>query len=309
MKIDKPGIYFGVSATDYFADPAPQPSLTQSVCKVLLNQSALHAKHEHPRLAPKADGEDEPTEKYVAAQAVGNAVHATLIGRGKELAVGEFDNWKTKAAQAFRAEAEGNGKTAILNKHMTQAHDVVLAIRLQLANIGWTDAFKEGNGEAVVCWQEDGIWFRTMLDWITPDLRAAYDLKTTAASFAPHIIGRKMVDDGWDIQAAMHERALDAIDPDGAGRRKFRFVAVENYPPYALVPVEMTEAWLTMGRKKLAMAVDIWREAMRSGRFEGYPLEPCRPEYPGFKEAEFLGRELEHNDRKAAIPHDILMAG
>lgn len=308
-KITEPGVYFDMSAEDYFNDPAPVPSLTQSLCKVLLNQSPLHAKHEHPRLAPPSEIDDEPAEKYVAAQAIGNAVHATLIGRGKTLAIGDFDNWKKKEAQAFRADAEMTGKTPILNKHMLQAHQTVLAVRLQIVNVGWPDAFRQGHGEAVVCWQEDGLWFRTMIDWLGADLRTCYDLKSTAASFAPHSIGRKMVDDGWDIQAAMHERALDAIDPKGAGRRKFRFVAIENYPPYAMVPVEMTETWMTMGRKKLAVAIDLWRHALTTGRFDGYPLEPCRPEYPGYAETQWLGREIEHNDRKAMMPHDILSAG
>lgn len=305
FKIDRPGIYFDVPAADYFADPAPMPSLTQSVAKVLLEQSPLHAMYEHPRLRPAVEADDEAPEKYVAAQAIGNAAHAALIGRGKTLAVAEFDNWKKDDAKKFRAEAEKNGLTPILRKHANTAHEIVLQARLQLSKAGWDDAFREGNGEVVVCWQEQGIWFRTMLDWLSLDGRTATDLKTSGASFAPHALARKMVDDGWDIQAAMHERALDAIDPDGAGRRRFRFAALENYPPYALVPVELSETWLTMGRKKLAMAVTLWRQAIMSGNWPGYPQEPVRPDYPAFKEAEWLGREIEHNDR----PQNILMAG
>lgn len=294
----KQGIYFDMTSEQYFADPCDAPSFTQSLAKIVLAQSTLHAMHEHPRLAPKRDDDEPAVEKYVAAQAIGNAVHATLIGRGKTLAVGDFPDWRGGKAKDFRADAEADGRAPILNKHMAQAHNTVLAVKLQLMNAGWTDAFHQGDGhgEAVVCWQEDGLWFRTMIDWVRPDLRAAYDLKTSAASFAPHGIGRKMVDDGWDVQAAMHERALDAIDPDGAGRRKFRFVAIENYPPYAMVPVEMTETWLTMGRKKLAVAIDLWRQAMGSGKFAGYPLEPCRPDYPNFAEAAWLERELQHNE-------------
>ena len=309
FKIEKPGIYFDVPAADYFSDPCKEPSLTQSICKVLLDQSPLHAKFEHPRLRPVTEGDEEPAEKYVVAQAIGNAAHAILIGRGKTLAVGDFDSWRTDAAKKHRAAAEAAGQTPILMKHMNVAHQMTLAVKLQLVNAGWPDAFKEGNGEVVACWQEDGIWFRTMIDWLTPDGRALYDLKTSAASFAPHAINRKMVDDGWDIQAAMHERAMNALDPAGAGRRKFRFVALENYAPYAMVPVELSETWLTMGRKKLDVAVAMWREAIKSGQFAGYPTDVCRPDYPNFKEAEWLGREVEIADRKGAMPNDILMAG
>jgi hypothetical protein len=305
-KISKPGIYDNIPAADYFADPCPEPSLTQSLCKTLLAQSPLHAMHEHPKLAPPA-ADDEDAEKYVKAQAIGNAAHAILIGRGKQIAAAPFSDWKTKEARAFKAEQARIGNTPILERHLTAAHDIVRAARAQLDSAEWSDAFMDGSGEVVACWEEDGIWFRTMIDWLSPGRRFLYDLKTSGASFAPHIINRKMVEDGWDIQAAMHKRALDRLDPDGVGRRKFRFVAIENYPPYALVPVELTETWLTMGRKKLAMAIELWREAIKTGRFAGYPSEAVRPEYPGFMEAQWLSREIEHADRR--LDPQVLNAG
>lgn len=297
FRITEPGVYPAMTSEAYFSDPCPKPSLTQSICKVLLGQSPLHAMHEHPRLKPPGDAEtDEPAEKYLPAQAIGNAVHRRLINRGKDLAVGEFDDWRTKAAKEFREKAEVAGQTPILYKHMAVAHQMTTAIKLQLLGAHWDDAFVTGTGETVLCWEEDGIWFRTMIDWLSSTSRCCYDLKTTAASFAPHVIGRKMVDDGWDIQAAMHERAVHALDPENAGRWKFRFVAVENYPPYALVPVEMSETWLTLGRKKLEVAIAMWRDAIKSGQFEGYPQRPICPEYPGYAETQWLGREVEYFD-------------
>jgi len=313
-RLIEPGIFYDMTADEYFADPCPAPSFTQSLAKLVLEQSTLHAMHQHPKLAPNREDDDEE-EKYTRAKAIGNAVHTTLIGRGKKLAIGEFDNFKKKAAKEFRDDAYAAGMEPILRKHMTEAENVVTAVRVQVQRAGWANAFCLGKGEAVACWQENGLWFRTMIDWITPDMRECYDAKTTEASFAPHIIGRKMVADGWDVQAAMHERALDAIDPNGAGRRKFRYVAIENYPPYAMVPVEMTETWLTMGRKKLAVAIDQWRAAMATGKFAGYPLEPCRPEYPGYAENAWLGRELgefareDHQNERPQRSADYIQAG
>lgn len=298
MKITKPGFYFDVSAVDYFADPCPQPSLTQSICKVLLDQSPLHARCEHPRFAEAHEDDDE--EKYEKVKAIGNAAHSILIGRGKELAIGKWPDWKTKEARAFKSEQSKNGKTPILEKHSAIAVSMVRAARRQLDASGWNEAFTDGHGEVVAAWQEDGIWFRTMIDWMTPDKRFLYDLKSGGVSFAPHVIGMHMVKQGWDIQAAMHERAMNALDPDGAGRRKFRFVAIENYLPFALVPVEMTETWLTMGRKKLDMAFQIWRHAIETNNFQGYPSFVQKPEYPSFKETEWLGRETEYAERPKA---------
>lgn len=311
MRIEKPGIYFDIPSKAYFDDPCPRPSLTQSLVKVLLDQSPRHAQYEHPRLAPQKAA-DEEAEKYVKAQAIGNAVHAVLIGRGKELAIGDFDSWRSKGAQLFKANAEAAGKTPILAHHYGEAQRVVNAARLQLDECGWTEAFRAGRGEVVLAWEEDGLWFRAMIDWLSPDKRILTDLKTTGGSFAPHIVGRVAVDAGWDIQAAMYERGLNRLDPDNSGRRKFRFAALENYEPYALVPVELSETWLTMGRKKLEVAIHIWRDAMTQNRFEAYPTAPIVPEYPGYRENEWLTREQTFHDNLqslTATPTDLLSAG
>lgn len=290
-EITEPGIYLDVPSDDYFADCCPAPSLTQSVAKILLDRSPAHARLEHPKLAPPVDDEDEPAEKYDAAKAIGNAAHRMLIGRGKTLAIGEFPAWTTKDAKNFKADAIGDGQEPILAKHMRRATALTAAARQQLHAVGWKDAFSAGNGEVVVAWEEDGIWFRTLIDWMVSPTEV-YDLKTSGISCAPHNIGRLAADAGWDIQAAMHERALDAVDPAGRGRRRFRFVAVENEPPYAMVPVDLSKDWLTMGHKKLDKAVELWREALATEVWRAYPPVPVVPEYPGHKEAAWLAREI-----------------
>jgi hypothetical protein len=307
--IEKPGIYHDMPTADYFADPCPEPSFTQSLAKILLEQSALHARNAHPRLV----AQPEEPEEYTAPKAIGNAAHLFLIGRGKEIAEARFDNWRKKEAQEFKAEASAAGKTPILSKHLQAAASMASAARVQLTVCGWDDAFVDGRGEAVLAWQEDGLWFRTMIDWLGE--RRAYDLKTGGGSFAPHTVAIKMEADGWDIQAAMHERALNALHPAGAGRFRFRFIAQENYPPYALVPIEMNEHWLTMGRKKLDFALGIWRRCVSTGTWEGYPSAPIIPDYPTFREARWLDREQAYADnivtleRLAHQPTDLLMGG
>jgi hypothetical protein len=292
--ITSPGIFRGFPEADYFADPCPLPSLTQSIAKVLIDQSALHARAEHPRFADL--DEDEPDEKYVKAQAIGNAAHATLIGRGKTLAVGNYDNWMGKEAKAFKAEALAAGKTPILAKHANTALLMVAAAKRQLSTIAAAEpaimgAFTDGDGEVMVACEIDGIWLRSLIDWMV-NPRLLVDFKTTAMSVAPHVIPNLMADAGWPIQAAMQERILDVLDPEGAGRRKFFFVAQENYKPYALTVHRLPEGTLTMGRKMVAKAEMMWREAMLIGRWDGYAPVVHAPEYPGFKEAQWLNREI-----------------
>lgn len=294
--ITKPGIYRGMASEDYFADPCPEPSFTQSLAKILLEQSPAHARLEHPRLVTVAEADEEEAEKYVKAQAIGNAAHQMMIGRGKDIALADFDTWRGKDAQAFKAAAIEKGRVWILRKEYEQAIELTQLARTQLDLTGWNDAFAAGDGEVVLCWKEgegkDAIWLRTMIDWLTPDLRFCYDLKTSGVAMPPHTIGTKIDVDGWDIQAAMHERALAVLDPDGRGRRRFRFVAVENKKPHALLPVELGEHHLAIGRRKLAVAINLWRQAIRSGDWPAYPLRAITPEIPPGRENRWIEREM-----------------
>jgi hypothetical protein len=47
-----------------------------------------------------------------------------------------------------------------------------------------------------------------MIDWLSDDRLIFADYKTTDESAAPAALARKMVNDGWHIQAAMGERGL-----------------------------------------------------------------------------------------------------
>lgn len=289
-----PGIHRDIDPAVYFADPCEQPSLTQSIAKILLEQTPLHACLAHPRLAVQVSlEEDDGAEKYDKAKAIGNAAHALMLDRGKALAVGEFKDWKTKPAKEYKADALAAGREPILRKHYDVAGKMADAALEQLAQIeGCERAFVTGDSEVVAVAREDDIWLRTMMDFVTPDLREIWDLKTGAQSASPFTTGKRMANDGWHIQAAMHERILDAVDPAGAGRRRFFYVAQENEPPFALTVNEIGEGALTIGRKQLDFAVNLWRECITTKSWPGYPLRIIRPELPGWFSDGWLAREL-----------------
>jgi hypothetical protein len=313
MKITTPGIYRDFPGEDYFADPTPAPSLTQSVAKILLEQSPLHAKLAHPRLAPPVEGEEE-AEKYDKAKAIGNAAHKLMLGRGKAVAVINAADFRGKEAKAARDEAVQHGCEPVLAKHVEIAERMVLAARGQLAQIeGCERAFRDGDAEVVIANQEPGLWLRSMIDWITPDLREVWDFKTTGMSASPYATGKLMASAGWNIQAAMHERILAAIDPQNAGRRRYFYVCQENDPPFALTVNEISESALTIGRKQIDYAARAWSECLVTGEWPAYPLRIIRPELPGWHETKWLDREIaEDDERRAAIPErdgKFIMAG
>jgi hypothetical protein len=292
LRIDKPGIYRGISPADYFADCCPEPSLSQSLIKVILDQSLMHAASQHPRITP-VFGADETGEKYDKAKAIGNAAHATMIGRGKDIEVIRgFEDFKKADAKALRDAAFAGGRVPILQKHFDEAADMVRAGWEQLKVHEDRDAFTNGDGEVALIWHEDGIWCRALVDWLHTDLRTVDDFKTSGMSMAPHVIGIRAETAGWHIQASFIERGLDVLDPEGAGRRRFRFIGLEQDAPYGLTVMHMTPQWMTMGDKKTRAAMTLWQQAMRSGKFRGYPSVGVTPDYPGFRESQWLEREL-----------------
>lgn len=304
VKIDKPGIYPDFPEADYFRDPCPVPSLTQSVAKILLEQSPLHAWHAHPRLNPDFR-RDEDTKFDV-----GNVAHKLMLGRGKDIEIFDAPDWNAtgmgKGAKSElhekRDAARAAGKVAVLRKTVTRAERMVAAAREQMEHRGLAHLFRDGDGEVVAAWHEGDIWLRQLIDWLTPDRLTFADFKTTDMNAAPHQIPRMMVNAGWPIQAAMGERGLNVIDPKNAGRRKFYFVVQETERPYALNVVEITEGALTMGRKQLDMAVTMWRHCFKTDRWPCYPAEIVRPEYPGWHETQVLAREIEHEDHQNEQP-------
>jgi hypothetical protein len=304
MKIYKPGIFYDMSSEDYFADPCETPSLSQSLCKILIEQSPLHAKMAHPRLADPIDGDEEATEPYVKAQAIGNAAHAIMIRRGKKLSIIDHPNFMTKAAKEDKAVALAADAEPILRKHYNVAQLMAGAASDQLRKIPDCEAaFYEGHGEAVIANCEDGQWLRSMIDWISPDLREVWDYKTSGMSASPYNTGKMMASAGWHLQAAMHERILDAIDPEGAGRRKFRYVCQENEAPFALTVNEIGESALTIGRKQIDYAISAWRRCVETNIWPAYPLRIIRPELPAWAETSWVNREIhEYELDQAAGP-------
>jgi hypothetical protein len=254
--------------------------------KILIERSPHHAWCACPRLNPNYESDDDT--KFD----LGNVAHLLLLGRGKEIEVIQFDDWRKKAAQEAREAAADVGKIAVLEHQFDQAFEMSKAARDQIQRHEDDDAFAFGSAEVMIAWEEDGIWFRSLIDWLHNDLRTMDDFKSTAMSVAPHLLGMRAQAAGWEIQAAFIERGLNILDPAGAGRRRFRFIAQETGKPHALSIMHMDEHWLTMGRKKVEAGIALWRNAVKTGKWLGYPARSIVPEYPGFKESQWLDREI-----------------
>lgn len=301
----KPGIFRGVTEAEYRADPFGG-SFTQSLAKVMLDHSPLHAREESSLAEPRE--EDEEAEKYLKAQAIGNAVHKEMLGRGKEIEVIDAPDFRKAAAQEARDAATAAGRVPILAKHKVIADRMTKRAREQLSSHEEKDAFTAGSGEVMIAWQEEGIWFRALVDWLSDDLRTIDDYKSSGMSMAAHVLGMRAETAGWHVQHAFIARGLDVLDPAGAGRRKHRNIAQEQFHPFCLNVMVHDEHWLTMGRKKVDAAIALWKASRITNRWPGYLPRAVTPEYPKFKESQHLDRELA-GDFEPMHDKSLMMAG
>jgi hypothetical protein len=134
------GLHYDITAEAYHADPAPQPSLSSSIAKVMLDQSPRHAFALHPRLTeqPEADKSSRDME-------LGSAVHAAILGKGQPVHVIDADTYQTKAAKEAREYAYANGMIPLLrDDHARMAaiatafnDQIMVEVMSQTVLLGW----------------------------------------------------------------------------------------------------------------------------------------------------------------------------
>jgi hypothetical protein len=299
--ITEPGFY-RMACEQYHRDPLPEPSLSNSIAKVMLGRSPRHAWARHPRLNP-----DCPPQEPNRQMDFGTVAHCLLLGKGREIVLVEAADWKTKAAKEARAEAAASGKVAVLAHKFEQADAMASAVRRQVEKVSdCENAFIAGDPELVLAWREGSSWCRSMVDWIEPRRATGhivvYDLKTTAMSAAPHAVSRLLYGQEYEMQAAFITAGIEALIPDAAGKVIVRFVVVENDPPHLCSVVELDAAGLAIGRKKMHAALGLWQRCLADDHWPGYPDRIVEAELPPWCEAGWLEREM--GDPMIAPPED-----
>ncbi|HVS86454.1 MAG TPA: PD-(D/E)XK nuclease-like domain-containing protein [Gaiellaceae bacterium] len=272
-----------LTADEYHADPCDRPSLSASIAHVLCEQSPAHARAAHPKLGPKVERDGE--EKFD----VGTAAHSLFLQGDDIIEVVYAPDWRTKVAQQQREEARAAGRIPLLVDQDRRVREMVAAIREQIAtHEADPPLFTDGRPEQTVVWEEDGVLCRSRIDWLRHDHLAIDDLKTTAASANPEAWTRTMLTIGADIEARFHARgvkALTGVEPE------FRFVVVENKPPYALSVVSLAPSMAALADDKIGFALATWKLATSTGRWPGYTRRVAFAESPAWAEARWLERE------------------
>lgn len=272
------------TTAEYLADPAPEPSLSSSIAKVLIEESAAHAYLAHPRFG---GAKSAPT----SAMDHGTLIHRLLLGKGAEIVHVVAGDWRTKAAKAARAEARETGQIPVLAQQAGIAEFAASAIKVGLANVGVS---LDGDSEVPILWQEQAahgpIWCRAMLDHVVElnGMLHVYDVKTIESAH-PESCTRSAINFGYDIQQEAYTRAAEALWPDYAGRVVFRFLFVETEPPYAVTVAGLDGVMRERGRRRWREAVETWSRCLHTETWPSYTKGPVTLQSPGW----LLQRESE----------------
>lgn len=273
--VTEPGIY-QMPIEEYVKDPAPQPSVNAGTALALLTQSPRHAWTTHPRVNP--DYQSEQSSRLD----LGTIAHALLLeGDRSRVVVVEADDWRTKAAKEQRDAARAEGKLPILQADYDTVNEMVISAECAIAESELFDAWASAIPEQTLIWEEDGVWFRSRPDKLTPDYRVAFDFKTCGGTAHPAAFGRGvLISNGYDLQAALAVKGITALkNPQSC---TFIFVCQEIDPPYAVSFVSLAPQFLAIANERVTFAKLLWSKCLAEDRWPAYPSRVCYVDPPGF---------------------------
>lgn len=282
----EPGIHTIPSDT-YHSDPGREPSLSASVAHLLVNTTPLHAWNAHPRLNPNFEREEK------AQFDMGSVTHALILEADtSKVQVVYADDWRTKDARAARDQARADGLIPMLQKDWVRVEMMAEAVRAQIARRDdEPPLFDAGKPEQTLVWNERGVTCRARLDWLRDDHVAIDDLKTTGRSANPMQWSRNTLwSIGADIQVAFYLRGLKRLTGVDA---VFRYVLVENVPPYGVSVVSMAGSALEIGNAKVDRALERWKWCLDNDEWPGYPSPVYYAETPGYEELRWMEADAE----------------
>ena len=255
----------------YHKDPAPEPSLSSSLAKMLVDRSAAHAWRMHPKLGNRMDIFTSSREMNI-----GSAAHSVVLEHDWDsIAFIDAADYRTKAAKEARDKASAEGKTPILEKDRVLVEGMVSAMQktgifkpdyLYEKTLVWRD------------WETGGFWGRARVDAL--DLfgnGTIYDLKTTGVNATPEGWGRTRI---WEyaMQCGFYRRAVFSLAKFIWGENaqsiteppRFIFVVQETDPPYSTRRFEFDHAGYQYADMLAEKAMKEWSFCMHNNQWEGY---------------------------------------
>ena len=278
----EPGMYDDCPHDLYHADPAPGPSLSGSVAVTLSAETPRHAFYQHVRLGKSK----APADNETKIMDFGSICHLLILGKGQEFEIGEFENFKTKAAQEFRDHARDQGKIPVLRPTYDNAQKLRDECFNWLGEYGLAAEWADGKSEVTCIWHpEAGLYARCRVDRLTLGVSQTtiFDLKISGSA-DPAFAARNIYDMGYDIKACHLAAGVTAAHPESVGRTRVIYVYVENKFPFLCTPVQMDGMYQAIGQTRYDRALKRWGEGIRNGKWPSYAAGIVRLEAPKYAE-------------------------
>ncbi|BEV00109.1 PD-(D/E)XK nuclease-like domain-containing protein [Novosphingobium olei] len=255
-----------MSAAEYHADPAPVPSLSATLGKLLLTKSPRHAWHASPRLNP--DWEPKTSETFN----VGRAAHRAVLGAGEDYVaipseiLAKNGAASTSEAKAFIAAQLEAGRTPLKPDAVDEIEQMAALARVRLAEHGVQ--LDPERSELCAVAEIDGVWCRAMFDNVPADPRSPiWDFKTCEDA-SPQACLRAVINYGYDFQAEHYRAVWKAVTGEN---REFGFIFQEKSAPYEVCLIKLSGQFLDLAAMRAARARKIWAECTRTNNWPGYP--------------------------------------
>jgi hypothetical protein len=243
------------------------PRLHQSTANTLLNQCPRAAWYYHADLG----GHEKPGS---AATKRGNVLDRMIFGVGPEIVVLDFGDYKSKAAQAARLEAEAAGKLPVLLEPYEKHRLFVEAVLHQLREEHGIE-FK-GESQVTLQWdaRENGVPCEGRLDHLLfqrldPPRIMIWDLKTCRDA-SEEAVARSIVKYGYHIQHAAYVEAASVLNPKAIVEMEFLFAETEA--PFLVRRTPLAGTMKSLGEYQWARACRIWKDCVENNSFPGYPV-------------------------------------
>jgi hypothetical protein len=276
----------------YLADPCEEPSLRSGDVQRLLTQTPRHFIANHPRLAPKPPRIDSDRMD------LGSIVHKLVLGKGDDVRIGDYPDWRKKEAREFRDYARTQGCIPTLTKTFEKADLIAKATveALEEQFGGWPF----GEAEQTFIWQEevatpDGepmiVWMRTRPDVVAFSRGLVLDLKTTEVVLTDDAVRRRNSEDDGRVlvQAALQLRGARAMRPDL--ELTHGHVWVETIPPFVPRVVYANTAHLEQADRRCMRGAERFAVLMQSDKPPaGWP--PARLGLAPWQESEWAKQEI-----------------
>lgn len=182
-------------------------------------------------------------ESYGKAADIGTMAHALVLGGEPDWVVSEYDNFRTKAAQEWKANQD---KIVISETDFQQIVNIADAIKRHPLAAQLIDSC---DLEQMLKATINGIEFHGCADGISKDRKTIFDLKTTGQF---DMFRWQAFKNDYDLQASVY-----SLFGDNA---KYFFVVVETVQPFRVQIFGTSPEFIDNGNVKLQKAIESFNE-------------------------------------------------